>query len=225
LRTTRQDSGVTTFTGSWVHVPGRNGSVRRDWVPSEQPPSPDGSAGKWHVVNDLPDATARWEWHPAPAPPAVPVGPRRSRPRVPQDLASNVRRGCTAAVVFGGLMPWATIGPFSITGASINDGKVLMAIGFSALALSLVPRFFLVRLADVLLAIAALLAAILDVGNTSELGSRLGPMFNVEVGSGLVVCVVAAAGWLVLLAWEQARLIGARRRGRYRPPAWYQPAH
>lgn len=50
--------------GQWVAVHLPDGSVRQDWVPTAQPPSPDGSLGLWHVVTD--QAEPRWEWHPAP---------------------------------------------------------------------------------------------------------------------------------------------------------------
>lgn len=43
--------------GEWVQV-----GDRRDWVPAEQPPSPDGSPGRWHVVTGS-DGAHRWEWH------------------------------------------------------------------------------------------------------------------------------------------------------------------
>ncbi|MGQ0467161.1 MAG: hypothetical protein ACT4QG_17830 [Sporichthyaceae bacterium] len=47
--------------GAWVEVPRPDGTTRRDWRPDEQPPSPDGSPGCWHVVtgDGQPD---RWEW-------------------------------------------------------------------------------------------------------------------------------------------------------------------
>lgn len=48
--------------GQWVAVALPGGASRQDWVPAEQPPSPDGSHGWWHVVSD--QAVPRWEWHP-----------------------------------------------------------------------------------------------------------------------------------------------------------------
>jgi hypothetical protein len=205
---------VTTFAGSWVNVAGPAGSIRRDWVPSEQPASPDGSSGQWHVVSDAASGDTRWEWHPArDAPVADGDAARTAIPRVvPQDLTSNVKRGCIAAVVFGGLMPWATVGPFAITGSSMADGKVLMALALGALALSLCPRWFVVRLFDIVLAVSALLASIVDINNTSALGSKLGPLLDVNVGSGLIVCVIASGAWLATLVWEQTRPARGRRR-------------
>jgi hypothetical protein len=154
--------------------------------------------------------------------------PKKSRPRVPQDLASNLRRGCIAAVVVGVLMPWATLGPFAITGFAIKDGKLLMAVALGALAVSLAPRHLVIRLVDVLLALAAFLAATIDAGNTANLVSKVPGVLDVKVGSGLVVCVIASGVWLASLAWEQGARIRSRRRLRhanYTPPAWFQPAH
>jgi hypothetical protein len=154
--------------------------------------------------------------------------PKKSRPRVPQDLASNLRRGCIAAVVVGVLMPWATLGPFAITGFAIKDGKLLMAVALGALAVSLAPRHLVIRLVDVLLALAAFLAAMIDAGNTANLVSKVPGVLDVKVGSGLVVCVIASGVWLASLAWEQGSRIRSRRRLRhanYTPPAWFQPAH
>jgi len=238
------------MAGSWVDVLRPGGVLRRDWVPSEQPPSPDGTPGTWHVVNDHRGGESRWEWHPKPAPlsatgvtalsatgvtaaPPIehrPAG-RISRPaaavgRVPQNLTSNVRRGSAAAVFIGGLMPWATIGPFAITGSTVGGGKVLMAVALAALALSLAPRRLPVRFLDAALAAFALLASIANLGNTSTLASKIGPVLHVKVGSGLIVCACASGLWLVSLVWEQGTLIRERRRRRtrYAVPAWLQPA-
>jgi hypothetical protein len=208
---------------------GPAGSLRQDWVPSDQPASPDGTSGRWHLVSALAGAQAHWEWHPSPTVPPPPVRPSATaRPRVPQDLASNLRRGFIAAVVMGVLMPWATLGPFAITGATIKDGKVLMAIALGALAVSLAPRRLVVRLVDIVLAVAAFMASMIDAGNTTGLLSKVPGVIDVKVGSGLVVCVLASGAWLASLVWEQLRVIRGRRhvrRARFTPPAWYQPAH
>lgn len=60
--------------GEWVSVTLPDGTGRQDWVPAEQPASPDGGPGRWHIVSD-PGGATRWEWHPQlPATvPAVPV--------------------------------------------------------------------------------------------------------------------------------------------------------
>jgi hypothetical protein len=198
-------------------------------VPSEQPASPDGTSGRWHLVSALAGAQAHWEWHPDPVVPAPQIQrPARTRPRVPQDLTSNLRRGCIAALVVGVLMPWATLGPFAITGFSIKDGKLLMAIALGALAVSLLPRHLVIRLVDVLLAVAAFMASIIDVGNTTALVAKVPGVLDVGVGSGLVVCVLASGTWLASLVWEQGSRVRSRRRLRragYVPPAWFQPAH
>jgi hypothetical protein len=206
---------------------GPGGSLRQDWVPAEQPPSPDGTSGRWHLVSALAGAQAHWEWHPDPVVPAPQVQrPVRTKPRVPQDLTSNLRRGCIAAVVMGVLMPWATLGPFAITGLAIKDGKLLMAIALGALAVSLAPRHLAIRLVDVLLALSAFVAAMIDAGSAATLVAKVPGVLDVKVGSGLVVCVLASGAWLASLVWEQGSRIRGRRRSRragYTPPAWFQP--
>lgn len=52
---------MATPGGHWVAV-----GDRQDWVPNDQPPSPDGTLGLWHVLTDV-GGGLRWEWHPAPA--------------------------------------------------------------------------------------------------------------------------------------------------------------
>jgi hypothetical protein len=51
--------------GSWARVVSPTGPERLDWVPTTQPPSPDGRPGLWHVVVDTHGAFLRWEWHSA----------------------------------------------------------------------------------------------------------------------------------------------------------------
>lgn len=51
------------MTGRWADVAGSDGTVRQIWVPADQPPSPDGTVGEWHVVEDEPGQPTRWEWH------------------------------------------------------------------------------------------------------------------------------------------------------------------
>lgn len=53
---------TTSLNGHWVDVDGR-----RDWVPDDQPPSPDGTPGAWHIVGASGEL-GEWEWHPAPPP-------------------------------------------------------------------------------------------------------------------------------------------------------------
>lgn len=50
-----------TEAGRWIAVTLRDGSTRYDWLPDEQPPSPDGTPGRWHVVG-APGGEGHWEW-------------------------------------------------------------------------------------------------------------------------------------------------------------------
>ena len=59
---------TTSLDGHWLQVDGR-----RDWIPDDQPPSPDGTPGTWHIVGASGEM-GEWEWHPAP-PPVVPSRP------------------------------------------------------------------------------------------------------------------------------------------------------
>lgn len=66
---------MTTPGGEWVAVPIPGQPDRWDFVPTEQPPSPDGSPGRWHVVGGAGGGSGTWEWFPsaaAPPPSAVP---------------------------------------------------------------------------------------------------------------------------------------------------------
>jgi hypothetical protein len=83
------------MSGQWAQVLRPDGSVRHDWVPAEQPPSPDGAPGLWHVVEDQPGEPTRWEWHPSPEPAPTPqphepehVGPAAA----PIDIAAAPAR-------------------------------------------------------------------------------------------------------------------------------------
>lgn len=49
--------------GRWVETRRPDGTIRQDWRPDEQPPSPDGGSGSWHVVSEDGGAN-RWEWVP-----------------------------------------------------------------------------------------------------------------------------------------------------------------
>lgn len=65
--------------GEWVWTTLPGGTTRMDWVPTEQPPSPDGTSGRWHVVS-LPGQESRWEWYPGPvAARPAPTGVRALR--------------------------------------------------------------------------------------------------------------------------------------------------
>lgn len=71
------------MSGEWVSVNLPNGSIRQDWVPDDQPDSPDGAPGLWHVVTES-EGSHRWEWHerkPPPLPPAPPPSAVRLEPQ------------------------------------------------------------------------------------------------------------------------------------------------
>lgn len=70
--------------GRWVEVTRPDGTARRDWRPDEQPPSPDGGEGSWHVVTGGGEAD-RWEWMAAPAP--VPMPPAAWNSPLTQGMA------------------------------------------------------------------------------------------------------------------------------------------
>lgn len=67
---------TTSPSGDWVAVPVPGEPDRWDFVPTEQPPSPDGTSGTWHVVGGSGVELGRWEWFPtgvpAPPPPVLP---------------------------------------------------------------------------------------------------------------------------------------------------------
>lgn len=78
--------------GRWVEVRRADGIARTDWRPDEQPPSPDGSRGSWHVVT-ADGEPSRWEWVPlavTPAPPAH-ASPPRLAPSITPEQDSGPR--------------------------------------------------------------------------------------------------------------------------------------
>lgn len=84
------------MSGHWARVNLPDGSVRQDWVPTDQPPSPDGSPGRWHVVEDTPGEPTRWEWHPpkpgaaSTAAPTAPLGDSAHSSGKTRDLGATV---------------------------------------------------------------------------------------------------------------------------------------
>ncbi len=70
---------MTSPGGEWVAVPVPGEPDRWDYVPAEQPASPDGGPGKWHVVGGSGTEVGKWEWFPASrrAAPAAAVPPHR----------------------------------------------------------------------------------------------------------------------------------------------------
>ncbi|MGQ0846522.1 MAG: hypothetical protein ACT4QF_20560 [Sporichthyaceae bacterium] len=80
---------VTQSAGRWVRVLTAGGE-RQDWVPDEQPASPDGGPGLWHVVSDA--SGNRWEWRPKAPPPLPPGLPAESRRAVEPRRSLGLRR-------------------------------------------------------------------------------------------------------------------------------------
>ncbi|HEX3825936.1 MAG TPA: RDD family protein [Sporichthyaceae bacterium] len=69
------------MTGRWVTVKLPDGATREEWIPAEQPPSPDGGPGLWHVVPHPNAGESGWVWHPEQAPPLPPTGPSGGGPQ------------------------------------------------------------------------------------------------------------------------------------------------
>lgn len=73
--------------GEWVPVQLVDGSWRHDWMPAEQPPSPDGTSGVWRLVPGSVDGYGSWVWFTtsplpeAPEPVVQPGGGREAPPR------------------------------------------------------------------------------------------------------------------------------------------------
>ncbi|MGQ0842527.1 MAG: hypothetical protein ACT4QF_00190 [Sporichthyaceae bacterium] len=90
--------------GEWIDVELSDGSMRRDWIPVDQPPPPGGYPGLWHVVAE-PDGSTRWEWHllraalPGPSgPDLVGAEPMPTRRSVPLGMALLALPGAVAVV-------------------------------------------------------------------------------------------------------------------------------
>lgn len=127
------------MSGRWVQVNLAAGAVRQDWVPEEQPASPDGGPGWWHVVND-PSGAARWEWFPRvappmpPGPPGGPLGPPpaawSSQPFPIGPQPSNPHAGRkTWPWVAGGVAAVVLIGALASAGAKDGDSAGRVAAG------------------------------------------------------------------------------------------------
>jgi hypothetical protein len=73
---------MTSPGGEWVRVPIPGQPDRWDFVPAEQPPSPDDGPGTWHVVGGSGGEVGTWEWFPSAAapPPSPPPVPAPSAP-------------------------------------------------------------------------------------------------------------------------------------------------
>lgn len=69
-----------TAAGEWVAVPLTDGTLRYDWLPAEQPPSPDGRPGVWRLVPGEIDGYGSWVFFPA-SPPPVTQQPIETQPR------------------------------------------------------------------------------------------------------------------------------------------------
>lgn len=60
-------SDVAEPGGHWIQVGMPSGQFRNDWIPDQQPASPTGLPGEWHVVIDPFGGPSQWEWFPSPA--------------------------------------------------------------------------------------------------------------------------------------------------------------
>ena len=104
-----------TATGRWIGVTLRDGSTRYDWVPDDQPPSPDGTPGRWHVVGQSGEP-GRWEWRESRAV-AAPTLPFAMRP-----LVMSYRTAIVAVVAALGLLA-VVVGVFTVAGRDDAPGS------------------------------------------------------------------------------------------------------
>jgi hypothetical protein len=103
--------------------------------------------------------------------------------------------GC-AGMVVGAFLPWATVGPFDIAGTD-GDGVLTLFLAVVVGALAWVrkaPRFALVLLG------LAVLIAIYDLADISEVAGAEQGLFDVTIGIGLLLTIaaniVAVVGWV-----------------------------
>jgi lysylphosphatidylglycerol synthetase-like protein (DUF2156 family) len=120
----------------------------------------------------------------------------------PQTRDSVWSIGSAAAIVIGSLGPWATFGPFSVSGTSA-DGVITLILGVLALALIMADRWAWVLVA------AAVIAALVGVIDTIDVSGGNG---LIDPSPGWGVILVALAG-ISLTVWS-VRHARANRRAR-----------
>jgi hypothetical protein len=98
---------MTSSGGDWVAVPIPGQPDRWDWVPAEQPPSPDGTPGTWHVAGGTGPNAGTWEWFPAAGAPSAP--PPSAAPPLPWETGSapSAATGTPAAEIPAAEIPAA----------------------------------------------------------------------------------------------------------------------
>jgi hypothetical protein len=118
--------------------------------------------------------------------------------------------GSIAAIVAGSLGPWITLGAISVSGTGDGrDGAITLVLGIAAAILVVVERG---RVAIGVLAGISLAIAVID--GTQVLRSREDTIVgSIEIGWGLIVLALGAAGLLAWAITEYGRA-GANRRFR-----------
>lgn len=141
-----EDVTMTTSGGEWVAVPVPGQADRWDWVPAEQPASPDGGPGRWHLVyGSPPSGDGTWEWFPAggaaPAPPVAAPDYGAAQPGFgaaqPGSGAAQPAYGA-AQPAYGTAQPYpAPLGPprRSLKLPLLITGAVLSVLALGAVAL------------------------------------------------------------------------------------------
>jgi hypothetical protein len=109
---------MTDQGGRWVPVVMPDGTERQDWVPDDQPASPDGGPGSWHVVS------GGWEWHPRP-PPSMPPGPPAP---LPGDVGAGVSRSRRTVPILAAVL--ATVaGVAAVVALGGGSGVTVAGVG------------------------------------------------------------------------------------------------
>jgi hypothetical protein len=122
-----------------------------------------------------------------------------------------IKRILTAATALGALLPWVSVGPIVITGTSAVEGKLALMAGLLGLFLTFSPPADpRARTFEAVLAGAALLGSgwfWFDTFGRSRIE-------GFSAGYGLLLCMAAALGWSVLLAFDHWRATKGSRRPR-----------
>jgi hypothetical protein len=118
--------------------------------------------------------------------------------------------GSIAAIIAGSLGPWITLGAISVSGTGDGrDGTITLIVGIAAAVLVVIERG---RVAVGVLAAISLAVAVID--GIQVLRSREETLLgSIEIGWGLIVLALGAAGLLAWAITEYARA-GASRRVR-----------